>query len=364
MISAIDLSSEEGRKKQFYSIDLMKFICAVLVVAIHVPPFQSINSVLDYGMEYYLTRLAVPYFFIASGYFLFRKTRQESFDKSIPFRYAFRIFKLYLIWEAIYFVPIVYSTILQNGRGITFGILESIRDFLFVGYVHLWYLLATVVAVLIITFLLMRKVSVGKILTLGMFLYLVGLLGQSYFGLIRPLEDDPAIWQGLKLVQAIIGTTRDGLFEGVLFIGIGLLFAWKPVRMKFSQAVGGFVVSMLLFLGEVFFVKYFNLYLERDMTLFLVPAVFFLFYIVAHIELKSRSVYRELRTLGMLVYFIHNWFDIIFDRGLKFIYARFGQDEPNSLLKFVLVLGTSLLAAWVIQKLSEKEKWGWIKKIY
>lgn len=57
------------------SINLLKFVCAVLVVAIHSPYMWNTTLVLN-GQEqasfssFGLTRIAVPFFFVCSGYFL------------------------------------------------------------------------------------------------------------------------------------------------------------------------------------------------------------------------------------------------------------------------------------------------------
>ena len=47
MITELDLSSEKA-KKQYYGIDLMKFICAIFVVEIHVPPLKDISPFFNY----------------------------------------------------------------------------------------------------------------------------------------------------------------------------------------------------------------------------------------------------------------------------------------------------------------------------
>lgn len=53
---------EKLKKRQSYiGVDIVKFICAILVIGIHTQPFEF-NFILDkgYGM---ISRLAVPFFF-------------------------------------------------------------------------------------------------------------------------------------------------------------------------------------------------------------------------------------------------------------------------------------------------------------
>lgn len=60
--------------RELNCIDLMKFICSILVVSIHTSPFKGININLHNGYSI-ITKLAVPFFFITAGYFLFRKIK-------------------------------------------------------------------------------------------------------------------------------------------------------------------------------------------------------------------------------------------------------------------------------------------------
>ena len=107
---------------------------------------------------------------------------------------------------------------------------------------------------------------------------MLGLLGQSWFGLIRPLRNIPIVWISLKW-GGIITTTRNGVFEGALFVGIGMLFAQKRIVMKFKYAVIGFFGAMLFLFAETVFVRYLDFcYVgTTSMYICLVPAVFFCF---------------------------------------------------------------------------------------
>ena len=70
--------------RNYNGVDLIKFICAFLVCMIHIPPlptqtedevflnkdiFGMINTLIQGGV----CRIAVPFFFVAAGFFLFKK---------------------------------------------------------------------------------------------------------------------------------------------------------------------------------------------------------------------------------------------------------------------------------------------------
>ncbi len=364
MVAKIDLSSDEAKDAHFACVDLMKFLCAILVVAIHVPPLTSISPLLNSVLVNYIAKLAVPFFFVASGYFLFRKTEYDNFNISVPLAYSKRILKLYLRWSAIYLVPSFYYTVLKNDNGTAYGLFSFVRNFFFVGYHHLWYLLATVIAVCSLTYLLKKRIKLKSIIILGMGLYMLGLFGQSWFGLIKPLRDIPLLWTVLKLIKEIICTTRNGIFEGILFMGIGMLFAWRKIELKFRYAVIGFAVSMLGLLSEVIFVKYFKLCRATDMYLFLVPAVFFLFYIVSHIKLRENKIYKRLRTTSFLIYLVHSWIDQPVMAAINKFMKVFYGTEIHSLIRFFAVSGLSIIVAALIMYLVEKRSWNWLRKLY
>ena len=63
---------------QFLSIDIEKFICALLVITIHTRPFSGISDILDFYLSDVIARIAVPLFFAISGYFFFRSLRYEN----------------------------------------------------------------------------------------------------------------------------------------------------------------------------------------------------------------------------------------------------------------------------------------------
>ncbi len=60
-------------------LDAFRLAAAFLVVAIHVSPLQAINTTADFILTRILARVAVPFFLMASGYFL--ALRENSGDR-------------------------------------------------------------------------------------------------------------------------------------------------------------------------------------------------------------------------------------------------------------------------------------------
>lgn len=344
-------------KKQFCCVDICKFICSLLVVSIHVPPTAS--YILNYDFIFYLSRLAVPFFFIASGFFLFRKMSYENPDYTVLWSFVKRILKLYLIWSVIYFPLAFYYEISKNPNGIVSGLIKYVRDFFFDGsYSHLWYLSAMIVATLILMFLLKHRMKLKYILGLAVILYIIGLLPQTYFGLLEPLREYETVWGILKAVESVIVTTRNGVFEGLLFMGIGMLFAFKPIRIKFKLSVVLFAFSFILFLAETVILQSLGWIREPDIYVFLVPTVFFLFYIVIHIELKQHKIYRYLREQSTLIFYLHLFVSSVLNLLLPIV----GLEITNSLIQYSVVIVATVIVSHIIILLSRK--FLWLKKVY
>ena len=60
-------------RKNYYALDVAKLICALLVICIHTGPLLDISSDANFVLVQVLARLAVPLFFVISGFLFFQK---------------------------------------------------------------------------------------------------------------------------------------------------------------------------------------------------------------------------------------------------------------------------------------------------
>lgn len=349
----------------YYAVDLAKFICAVMVVALHVAPFGSNGSRIcvffNFVIQQWFARIAVPFFFTASGFFLYRKSKDDVFSIEATKKYVLKLLKLYIIWTLIYF-PFRIENIVYNRSGVAAGVLVYIRDIIFDGsYIHLWYFPATIFAVILISFLMSKKVGIKTILIVAVFFYALGLSAQSWFGIIAPLRTlTPSLWTLLELIKKVIVTTRDGLFEGFLFVGIGGMIAYKGFRVTRKKALTAFVLSYMLMLFEAVFVTYFSMSRAHDMYIFLVPLTYFAFGLAVNIHLPDKEIYNTLRILSSLIFYIHPlviWF-------IQKIFDLWGIDIGRTCLLFILTIVFSIICSLMIIKLSDIKHFCWLKKIY
>ena len=167
-------------KKNYYGIDLLKFIMAVCVVAIHTQPLYSIQSIVVQRLFDTITSLAVPYFFSVSGFLLFSKIDANiSCTKNMEVckRYLSRVLSLYVIWNIIY-LPITIFGFKENNMSFARYVLDCIRGFLFIGQQfyswQLWYLLSVFFVIASICIMAEHKIEDKNIFKIMMALFLMG----------------------------------------------------------------------------------------------------------------------------------------------------------------------------------------------
>jgi len=280
-------------------IDGFRIIAALLVITIHTSPLLSFSETADFILTRIIARTAVPFFFMTSGYFLIsRYTRDEkklyAFLKKTLFLYGISI---------LIYIPVnIYSGYFRQEN----IMLEIIKDLVFDGtFYHLWYLPASAAGAAI-SWYLIKKLRFRKALIISGILYLIGLFGDSYYGLIEPVSGVNAFY---RLVFQISDYTRNGIFFTPLFFILGGLIADRkttvseksgPVSLKIS--VYGFAVSFLLMFGEAMLLHHYELQRHDSMYLFLPLCMYFLFHLILY--RKGRRS-RFLRTSALIIYIIH-----------------------------------------------------------
>lgn len=130
------------------NIDILKTICAFLVICIHIP-FPGMAS----GYLMTLTRIAVPIFFMITGYFYYDVVKSKRERKQIK-----KIVELFVLSNLIYLLYEIFCLIANGQNFLTFlsdaFSVKSLLKFVifnespFAG--HLWYLGAILYVLLII----------------------------------------------------------------------------------------------------------------------------------------------------------------------------------------------------------------------
>lgn len=326
---------------QFNGIDIVKFICTILVCIIHIQPFNvellgvDKLSYLNFGLQHCLCRVAVPFYFTAAGFLLFSKNEFINLNKNNIKKYCFKILRLLGTWNFILFAG---------------------------GTFHLWYLGALVLAVIILSVLIKINTPMRWIVLISVMLYCLGLLGDSYYGFIEPLKNYFIPKLFIVGYETVFSTTRNGIFFGLVFVFIGALFAQKRIVINNKLAVVGLFISLILMAFEVYLLKHYSHPKDYNMLLSLLPVTFFLFYLASHIKLKNHPIYRGLRIIGIIVFFTHLFVDYFVGLVIEIINQNTGLNLTA--FQFLITLFFTIILAVIIERLSKTDKFKWMKYLF
>lgn len=324
----------------YQGIDLLKFIMALFIVVLHTHPFVDVNDTLNFLTADIIGRLAVPFFFAATGFLLEKRIGQQKEKKEIIGPYIRKLLVLYCIWTVIYLPILIYDKIIVSDTSLTYDLFAIVRDFVFVGsYSHLWYLPAVAVG-LIIVYVLRKYACEGGCAVILFILFCMGLLTQSYFGLLlKIIPVNGLLWKLMKLVKMVMVTCRNGIFFGSIFLYMGMWIARCNIKTKTYLTVLGLVASIVLFSMEASCLQKLGSVREEDMYFMLLPAVFFLILSALFLTIKADTVF--IRKMSMNIYFVHMIF--------KFIYRAFiGEYHENGMRLFVFTLCGALIVSYVM----------------
>ena len=292
-------------RKEYAGIDLFKLIFSFFVIFIHCHPEGTVPFLIANGVG----RLAVPFFFVAAGYFLGKKVffADKEGRKRASASFLRRILKMYLIWTVIYLPLTMITFIVGQGMSLTQSVLEYIRSFFFLGSAsQLWYLPALLVGAALCC-LLTKKLRSGWVFAIGLMLFLVGIFNEAYAGLCPPVLSD--FYE--LIYNPLFVRTRNGLFFATVFVAMGFLFAENPALSEKKRPLLNGALT-LLFTGamcaEAYLLNAYGISGDRyGMYLFALPAAFFCFRFAYGLEMRALGEKRAylLRKLSTVIYLLH-----------------------------------------------------------
>ena len=330
-------------KNESYSgIDYFRFIAALLIVAIHTSPLSSFSETGNFIFTRIVSRVAVPFFFMTSGFFLISRytcnaEKLEAFIKKTTLIYGVAI---------LLYIPInVY-----NGYFKMDNLLPNIiKDIVFDGTLyHLWYLPASIIGAAIAWYLV-KKLNYPKALMVASVLYLIGLFGDSYYGITEKISCLNSLY---TYIFQVTDYTRNGIFFAPIFFILGGFIADNRPQITFGKSFLGFAISLALMLGEAMILHHFDLQRHDSMYVFLLPCMYFLFIVILHFKGK-RLV--SLRTASLIIYIIHPMMIVVIRLFSKLLHIQKLFVE-NSIVHYFAVCLTSVVFSVVLTTMWNKYK--------
>ena len=274
-------------KRNYDTIDIMKLVLSLMVVAIHISPFGSLH-----GYIVPLCRIAVPLFFITSGYFLFGKTQNKSSGEQIEIiqKFVSRNLKLYGQWFLI-LLPINYREYGYLGM----GALKLIQAFFFGGlFPASWYIMALIIGALIVFCLTdIFHVNMVWVLAVGAVLYFLCCLNSNYGGLfwgITPFRQINEYYPA-RIVNSFP--------VSIIWISIGKMFAIYDkftIKIKYVKTLC-FTFFLLLF-SEWAIVNKLHITRADDCYFMLIQLCITIFYLVINMNIKCKSTLLRIMLSG------------------------------------------------------------------
>ena len=198
-------------KKHYKLLDLLRLGCAFLVVGIHLNAGRASAFISCCAQQ------AVPFFFLASGFFFTKRCDRGTGIMRTALSYAKNVLLVYLFWGLLSMPALIRSSIAADPeRSPLFLILIQVRRLLIAGVIPFWYLLVLAEGILLLALTLRRRA------------YLVGWA---------------ACILGLTLLTIYNLHPESGL-PGLLVRGVDFVFSWSN-----NVIMIGFP---MLFLGSVF----------------------------------------------------------------------------------------------------------------
>lgn len=362
--------------KYYGWLDRFRLVAALLVIAIHTSPLTVFSEDADFFFTRVLARVAVPFFFMLTGHFtlgsLFfsdpavtpcpphfpkgnrRRAPKQGADASCGL--GSRPVSLSMLKQGLVKLCLLYglSILLYLPLGIYAGHYKKLtlggvlKMLLFDGtFYHLWYFPACILGVLLVS-LLCRNFNLKCVTIISALLYIIGLFGDSYFGLA---EKVPFLHTAYEAMFQIFSYTRNGIFLAPLFLLLGVwagrLLA-DPVGQKtvgkkaaglpsFPMAALCLALSFSAMTAEAFLLRHFELQRHDSMYLFLVPTVFFLYLLLLSLPaVPSCRACPELRTAALWIYILHPAV-IVAVRGMAKVLHLTALLVDNSLLHYLTV---------------------------
>lgn len=317
--------SECSQGNRSVGIDQFRLLAAVMVVAIHTFPFAGISETLNQVVTLTLFRVAVPFFFMVTGYYVLGPySERRNYPKSWRIDQAIlETAKMYLFVCLLYLPLSFYTGILSFSMTVS----ELLKTFIFDGPLyHLWYFPAVILG-LILSRCLLKNLTMSFALAAASLLYLIGLAGDSYYALTIQL---PVLKPFYLMLFHLFDYTRNGLFLAPLFLILGAQL-YRKRSSRFSYPAVKLVVSLLFLAVEGFLLHSFTKVRHDSMYLALPIASYYLFIWVK--SWQPKLVFPRAKEYSLGLYILHPLSLILLYYGAKPL--PFLQ---NSLVQFFLTL--------------------------
>ena len=338
-------------RKNLDSADVLKYILSIMIVATHSSLFE--------GYITPLVRLAVPAFFMISGYFFFSKINRCT-DKAQQIAYLKKSVKhnlqLYLFW----FIVLLPLTLYIRGyhtMGFADGLLHLVRDFLFGStFQSSWYITALITGFTLVLFL-SRKLPQWALVVIGVVMYIPSLLSSNYEFIVESFDSLKTL--GDSLSEIFLLPCRN-FSVSVLYIAIGKYLAEKNYEGKTRQYTRTFILSFMGLIAEFVALRVSGVPIENTDCYIAVPfASYYLCKVFLTLDISCKPAF-TMRKISTVSYVAHMAVFMVVGKLFKI----FALPDWQNVLHFAITLIVTHILALMIIKLSDCRYFKFLKYSY
>ena len=233
------------------SIDAAKFLACFLIIILHtkvLEPFLSPEQI--FFVDKSILRMAVPFFFVTSGYFLGRKFFAGADIVETVKNYCKRLLLPLFVFSLINIVEHVISMRIE-GESYSMIALKVLRSIIFYPFGALWFVQSCIVgSIMLVPFMKYNKLRSAVVL--GLILFLLVLPFNSYYFLIYGTKYQYIVDVAVKSLTSL----RNGATVGFVYLSMGVWInhlKLKTVNSVYLFIIGGFCfVLMVMETGFVY----------------------------------------------------------------------------------------------------------------
>lgn len=341
-------------KKEYASVDCMKFVASLLIVALHADALYDISPLWNTLICGGLARLGVPFFFTATGFFFFRKELElETLRK-----YCLRMVKLYLYWFVIMLPKTIFDRIICSQYSVAGTAFRFLRSFFVTStFSGSWFIVSCIFCSVL--FYCLEKLEEKKrcyiTAAIAVFSYLLGVMCSSYGALL----DGFGFRKIIDWYTLLFGNPYNNIFTGIPYFALGRYFARNGdnLRSKNTYLVGG-LAALACLVVEVYCSFVYKTAKATDCYFMLFPVMCGLFPLVLlwDVHFENAQFLRESSTIIFFTQFIWLFFAEVVEWMLS-VRISWGA-------KFVFALIACLLSAVIIRKLANVKRFRWLRNLY
>ncbi|MGL4449735.1 MAG: acyltransferase family protein [Sarcina sp.] len=306
-------------------LNVMRFICAIFVMMIHTMAFYSISEDLWIATSMGICRIAVPFFFLITGYFYYDLKSEKDRKKRIV-RYSKIYFKC-VILELVILLPIILPMMKMMPVSII------LFKFIIMGVTGtLWYMSSMIIGMMFLEFFTKRKKYIFLVI-LSLIVFGFGLMGDSYAGFFTG-----TFIENLTLgYKKIFMMMQVGITMSLPFLTIGYFINKLNLVEQIKRVKILFFVIVCIFFIETFALFKSGIAVDANMVISMLVFAPLIFISLLKSKIHvSDKISNYTRRASFLVYILHQPI-------LMWLYKFNIPNFQISLYKFLITLVVTLI---------------------